>query len=794
MGIYSAKVKSLTMLAILLLCTTLSASARTVYSTSEVDIFPQGDLSNQELWYLDDGITFTSDNSQYTESMVEDDRITIQHNRPNNYQSIDIWSQSSTTNSTSATGSPDLQYSTTKGPVIELTDFDITSFDQYEIVGVSVVIAFHIPGALQQDQVRIFMNHSNQYEELVTYVNTQGSIDYINTTFWRQNITQFRQWSWEDFSNIIFTLDYVSLGNTDDTQLDVDAVGLSVIVKYPWYGTEWASVESISQGFNMPIMNINLSEGYFNQMQVATCGIKPTNQGTDGVWTSQIIQSQPNQKLGRIHYEVDSEEGDDLHLEYSSSNDGNNYSDFMAIDNHGLIDSTYVIIKVKSSQTCLSHIKIDYNDPTISIDGRIFGSLDGIVTDYSRWKVFVNDLEATFQPIDQLGDFSLNLSIGQYLVSGFDNLKIKFQAWFNWDSTGQASTTLLEISSIEVSGGFDVEWDEDPVCQTIGTQYLVEDGPGLLIPFLDSCQDDRDNSENLTVEFKIADEDLITATMIQDDIKLVLAPEQFGVTTITVEIRDSSSNKWNETFIVYVEQIDDEPQLNQFPALIPVEYGVDTIINFNYIDLDSNELYVSTNKSWAQVNLNSSTITVNPPSTGSSIPVLVTLCDYTTCVNRTLLLEVLIFAELLIENVIVDDESIVEGDLVPVRIYVRNSGQQEASSVSVRCQTETTLIAIKSIPLLKSGELGVVTCDWQLLESGSASLIVEVDRVNEISESDESNNLITVTIDVGDSQDNASSNSNLIDTGQLWMITIISVIAIILLFVMFAPGKIRKIE
>ena len=54
------------------------------------------------------------------------------------------------------------------------------------------------------------------------------------------------------------TLDYVSLGGTDDTQLDIDAVGFSVIVEYPWYGTEWASVESTSEGFDMPTHQVNL--------------------------------------------------------------------------------------------------------------------------------------------------------------------------------------------------------------------------------------------------------------------------------------------------------------------------------------------------------------------------------------------------------------------------------------------------------------------------------------------------------------------------------------------------------
>ena len=129
-------------------------------------------------------------------------------------------------------------------------------------------MAFHIPGALLQDQVRFSMNNGGDYHELVTYVNTQNAIDYMNGTIWSENITDKADWSWSDLQNLIVTLDYVSLGTTDDTQLDVDAVGFSVIVEYPWYGTEWASVESTSQGFDMPILPLNFEAGYFDNLQI----------------------------------------------------------------------------------------------------------------------------------------------------------------------------------------------------------------------------------------------------------------------------------------------------------------------------------------------------------------------------------------------------------------------------------------------------------------------------------------------------------------------------------------------
>ena len=790
----AARIPVLIVLIVLMCSSMIDAAARSVHSTEEVDIFPQGQISNNDDWIMEDGITFTSDNALYTESMVEDNRITIEHSRPDNFQTLTMWSSSSPTDSTLATGTADQQYSTTNGPVIEVTDFDTSSNEQYEIVGVSIIMSFHIPGALQQDQVRITMNYGGNYEELATYVNTQSAIDYMNGSMWQKNITQLSSWTWDDLTDIIFTLDYVSLGGNDDTQLDVDAVGIAVVVKYPWYGTEWALVESTSKNFVMPIIDVSLQDGEFTNLQVSECGIKPVNDGVSGTWLSPIITSQPGQTLGRIHYIHSAVDNSDLAVEVSYSTDGQTFSEYYSVQSNNLVDSNYLKIKVSTSNTCLESISLDYNDPTLSLTGKIFGSINGLATDYSRWKVFINNQEATFQSIEQLGNFTINLSIGQYMNSGVNDLSVKIQAWFNWDSNGQSSTTLLEISSMSISGGFDVQWDEDPVCQSIAPQYFAEDGPGLLIPLINACQDDRTSNENLTVSLSVADDSLISASLVQEDIKLVLLPETFGVTTVTVVVSDEAANSWVETFLVYVEEVDDLPDLNEFPSIIPVESGKSTTIAFSYFDIDSTGLTVTTDKTWAVVDLSSSTITVTPPSLSSSMPVIVTLCDQSSCVNRTMLLEVLTLAELSIEQIVITPENIREGDLVEVRVYVRNSGQEEASSISVRCQSGNNLIAIQSISILMPGQLGVVTCDWLVFESGSKTISVEVDRANEVSEGDENNNIQSVSVEVLDSNSDTTSSSDSIKATTVWIATFIGLAVIIGLFTVLAPGKIKKLD
>ena len=791
MGREMVRCKVMVILLLLLCSIGSNVAARSVHSTSDVDIYPQGEISSDDSWYLDNRITFTQENADYTVSMVEDNRITFEHSRPTNLQTLKMWAQSSPTESQYVTGAPDLSYSYTKGPVIQLTDFDTDSYSQYEIVAVDINIAFHIPGPLLQDQVRFSMENNGDFHELVTYVNTQGAIDYMNSTIWSQNITDKSDWTWNELQNLIVTLDYVSVGGTDDTQLDIDAVGFSVIVEYPWYGTEWASVESTSEGFDMPTHQVNFADGYFDDLQLLSCGLSPVTQGVEGTWTSEILYAQPEQTFGRIHFYIDSES--DVQILISHSNDGIQFTEYVAISTNYLIDSSIIQIQVKSSESCLDSILLDYNDPTLAINGRVFGSLDGLATDYSRWKVFVNGEEAAYQTINQLTNFNLEVPIGQFLDYGVQDLSIKLQAWFNWDSSGSPSSTLLEVTSVTVTGGFAVQWDEDPVCQTIGPQYFVEDGSGVLIPFLDRCVDDRSTTENLSVSFAIADDSLLSATMEQDDIKLVLKPEQHGTTTVTVTVFDEAGNTWQETFIVSVEEVDDKPQIGEFPSVEIVEYGVGKTIQFSYYDVDSTGITATTDKSWATIDLSTSTIEVNPPSASSSVPVIVTLCDQTSCVNQTLLLEVVTLAELFIEEIIVDSTDVTEGDLVPVKVYVRNSGASEATLISIRCQSGSTLVGIMSIPMLQSGELGIVTCDWKITGDGPQTLSVELDRTNQISESDESNNFESITVDAAKFTTEDSSSDVLISTSMLWIITLVVVALIIALFFAFAPGKIKKL-
>jgi len=784
------------MICVLVFQTFSSVSARSVHSVSDFDLFPQGDLTNPEDWQTDSGVTFLTSNAQYTESMVADNRMTIIHSRPNNLETLSIWSQNSETESNLSTGQPDSQYTFTSGPVIKLDDFDTSSISNYELVSVSVVVAFHIPDSLQKDQVQFVMNNGGNYENLVTFVNTQSPIDYMNETIWSKNITSLAQWTWSMIEDLEFTLDYVSTGSPDDARLDVDALGIEVIVKYPWYGSEWASATSTFTGHSMPVMDVNLSSGQFDNMALSQCGLTSSISGTTGSWTSGIIQAPPSQSIGRIHYSLQDSISDDVVVEISSSDDGQNFTSFNNIDNHDMINTSFVKIRITSTDSCITNIKLDLNNFVVNLNGRVFGNLDGLSMSNSKWKAFVNGHEIVYQSLAQLGNFNFDLPIGQFIESTDESIEIKIQAWFNWDSLGSSSTTAFELSSISVEGGFDLEWDENPVCESLGPQNFLEDGGGILIPFINNCYDDRTSNENLSVVFEVEDESLISVDISQGDIRILLGNEKSGVTTVLVTVYDESGNRWQETFVVSVSSVDDPPILNEFPSVVPVELQVSSQVPFSYSDIDSTELTAYTNRSWATIDLESGYITVSAPSAGLIVPVEVNLCDQNTCVQRILDLEVQSLADLEVEDILISQDEIYQKDLLPIRVYVRNSGDAEASLVSVRCQNGNELIDLETISILQPGELGVVTCEWQVPEDiYSANITVELDRGGVITEGNETNNIQSISIEINEKADSDSTSSSFdISSSTVWLITIIVLILIIGLFRFAAPPKIRKIN
>jgi len=787
---------ALFLLFLLLLAPFGAVSARSVHQTNIVDIFPQGDFAHPSNWTLGAFTSFSEDPATYTDSMVADQRLTIIHQRPLHQDTMIFWAQSTPTDSNNSMGSPDGATSWSTGPEIQLSSFNAFGSTNYDILSVDVVVAFSVPDQLYQDSVRISLNYDGQYEPLTTFSHTQGPLDYLSN-LWTENVSSLTTWDWNMLQNSVVTLDYVSVGSTDDSQLNVDAVGMQVTMRTPWYGGEYGSAQAQFSGHDMPVIGFDLTSGTSENMALAECGLQSSISGTSGLWTTEIIETPPNQRIGRVHYTLENESLDDVIIEYSFSDDGDSFSQFAPMDEHMLLpDHSFTQLRISTIEACISTLTVDVNDPTLSLQGRIFGDVVGLDPIYSRWLLFVNDELVTNQPVALSPSLSLSFPIGKHMAAGDTSVKVELKAWFTWDSLGNASTTALEVTSLTVSGGYDVEWDEDPICIPVGDQSLTEDGGGRILPFLYRCTDDRTPFENLQVSFSNSNPELIVVDLTEGDIRLSLQSESSGQATIQTTVTDAAGNTWIEYFIANVQNIDDTPVLQEFQSLVPVELSIPTVIPFDYSDIDSSGLTASSNRSWVTVDVFNKTLTVNAPIPGFT-SVLISLCDQTSCHERILDLEVLALPDLYVEEIDIGTDSVRSGDIVSIRVLVRNIGQADASLISVRCEANLELIDFETLPLLQPGKVAYVTCDWQVPEDKEQVQIrVVIDRGLEIKEGREDNNeeLLAVAIEPALSITDAQSSTSPVSDELFSGLTVVAIIAIIGLFIFFTPAKIKKLE
>ena len=770
--------------------------ARSVHATRQVDMLPQGDFSNAGAWQTVTQTSFTEDAATYTEAMVADDRLTMVHQREVNLDTITVWAGNSPTNSNYSIGAPDGASTWSSGPEIELTSFDVSGLSSYELVSIRMKAVIQMPEALQEDTVRISVQHTDGFDLLKTFAHTQGNLDYINNSAFEVDISELMNWTWSDVTSMVFTLDYVAAGGVDDTRLVVDALGLAVTVRTPWYGGEVAAATTTFSGHPMPVMSLNISNGTASNLALSECGLAPSVNGTTGTWTSDVFLTPPEQRMGRVHLSVSNGEVDSIGLEYSYAAGNTAMSAFAPmLENTLLPVADRYQLRVTVTDACLDEARVDINDPTMSITGRVFGNNEGLNASLSRWLVFVNDEVVSNQPM-ALGSFAHSWPVGQYLQAGETELDVEVKAWFTWDSDGLASETVFEVSSVDINGGYDIEWDENPVCQSPGDQTLTEDGGGIILPLLRRCSDDRTAAEDLSVTFTNTNNELVQVDLLQGDIRIAVTSESSGQSVVGMTVMDAAGNTWDAAFTVVVNAVDDPPTITEFAGLIPAELDIPTQLNLTVNDVDSTALTASTNRSWASVDLENGRITVTPPVPGFQ-SVLVSVCDQSSCTNRTLDLEVMALADLLVESIDFGDSTMTEGAIIEMRVLVRNQGQADATGVSVRCETEDQVIGVGTVPILRPGELGSVVCDWQIpTDTRVVRFTATVDRGLEIPEGDETNNVAEELVAIQESvtEDGVKSGDDGMGQSALLVLSSVAALALLALIGYMMPPKIKKIE
>ena len=121
------------------------AQARSVHSTVDVDLFPQGTFAEAQHWNVGAETSFTKESATYTEAMVADARLTMLHTRPLHLDTMTVWSGTSPTDSNYSTGAPDGASAWSTGPDIQLTDFDVSGLSTYEMHEIHICLLYTSP-------------------------------------------------------------------------------------------------------------------------------------------------------------------------------------------------------------------------------------------------------------------------------------------------------------------------------------------------------------------------------------------------------------------------------------------------------------------------------------------------------------------------------------------------------------------------------------------------------------------------------------------------------------------------
>ena len=771
----------------------IMAEGRSVHATSEVDMFPQGSMEVPDQWEFKRHLAFTSESSpedgEYVSGMIADGHMTLGISLPEHLDQQTVWATTTSTNSNASLGAPDGAYHFSTGPDITLSGFDVSSLNSNLIDSVELVVHFNIPDALQQDKTRFSVINNGVYDLVKTWSNTQNGLFYMNNG-WSVEIFDSDNWTWNELANLEVDLDYVSNGGTDDSQLQVDAVGLKITMRTSWYGAERVVATSTNQFSDWPVIDFDINSGQLNSVSSAPCGLDSDG----GTWTTDPIQKPAGQTWGRVHVEHSDDNGS-VSIEYK-----NDQGDWINIATGTIpVISSDLELRFTITETCLEKAWIDINDPHIRVQGIISGDASAMVTNSTRWTMVVNGQTVANNDATMLGEFDFQFPIGHAINSADTELEIKVKVWYNWGNDGSPSSLNLRINNIGVIGAFSIEYDEDPVCSLIGSHDLQEDGGGLILPLLSRCSDDRTNVNNLQVNFNNSNPDVVEVDLTEGQVRIRLVPEASGTAVIVTTVTDSAGNFWSETSTINIEEIDDKPVLEEFPSVVPVEHGYEHKISFFLSDKDTfNEnLVVTTNRSWATVDMSERELVVNPPTPGFT-SVLVTACDESNCVDRILDLEVRALAELFIEEIRID-EDIRSGDIFEVKVFVRNSGQVSATMIGVRCTADSQSFGSGTIQLLEAGQLGFIVCDMQA-PYGDDSLIIEaeVDRGTSVDEVNETNNVKSEIIVIGEEVDE-TSNSKSKDDFEVTQTAIyigsgLLIIFMIVIFIAIAPPKIKKLE
>ncbi len=757
--------------------------ADTVISAEPVELLAAGKFEEQSEWVISSTTGFSNDQADYTVGMVADSELSFTHARPDNFADYTAWASASSTGSNATFGEPDDYYAWSKGPDITMSGYYYPGLHDMIIENVSLVLHFSIPDALNQDEVNILMQNHGADRLVQTYARTLGGVNRMANPL-VISLDEYVEWDWDKVEDTQFTIDYVSVGSDDDSEVRVDAVGLRVKYHQPWFSFENAKALHTASVIEAPVLDYGPFDGQIVGLSQETCGLTPD--GTEGAYWTFEVEVPPQQKLGRIHTY-----GYGNHtISVLSDETGGDYVVKLPGE---LLDSpdSSQLIRIDIDDGCLSSARVDVNDPQLVVIGSIAGNVAGLSAAASYVRFAIGSYLVHTHPLE-LSEFSFSVPIGFALPEVGDALEVGVAARFQWSSNGTAETTVVHIKSMSISGGYHVEWDLDPECLAMDDLHLLEDEGGLIIAMPSRCTDDITTSEALIVTAQSTDTSIVNASGEGHNLRIQPYANSYGSTAVDVEVSDESGNSWSDSFTVNIAPVPDPPVIEGLPLTVYIELGETRTIEPTISDPDTEELVISTSRSWATVGPQG-VLSLTPVEPGTQT-LRLTVSDGTTNVSQDIEVIVTANPDLLVESVEVRYDgiastSLVRGDVVQIVGFVRNEGRGAAYNVPFHCRLNGILVGSDSIDSIEPGGLSMAVCDAQLNEANpELSILVEVDGTASIQETNEANNLLEATISV----EQPTDPSKRPDPGTVVIVISVCVIFASLVILQMGPRGVKK--
>ena len=164
-------------------------------------------------------------------------------------------------------------------------------------------------------------------------------------------------------------------------------------------------------------------------MALSICGLESSDGSTIGTWTSAPMAVPAEQSFGRLHFVVN-ESGTEANVsvQYATSSDGIAFSAFSMYSGDALPSADYVKVRISTDVACIVSVHVDINDPTLFIDGRIYGDASGINATLSRWTITVNDVTVANLPVE-LGSFSHQHPYRQQFQAVIASTRLPSDCW-----------------------------------------------------------------------------------------------------------------------------------------------------------------------------------------------------------------------------------------------------------------------------------------------------------------------------------------------------------------------------